>query len=150
MNGTVVVDANIVFSWLVPVDYSPQSQVLRQNLEVSRTRVVAPHLIRSEVTNALHRQVVQGNIPLERALEIVRRCLEQDMDLVEADDLYPQALELASSLRLPAAYDCHYLALAESLNCEFWTADRRFYNSANQSHPRVRWIGELRPEATAG
>ena len=149
MNGTVVVDANIVFSWLVPVDYSPQSRILRQNWESSRTRIAAPHLIRSEVTNAIHRQVAQGNITIDGGVELVLRFLEQNIDVVEDPNLYRQALELASALGLPAAYDCHYLALAEILDCELWTADRRFYNAASNSNPRVHWIGELLPEATA-
>ncbi len=149
MNGTIVVDANIVFSWLVPVDYSPQSRILRQNWELGRTRIAAPYLIRSEVTNAIHRQVTQGNITVDGAVELVLRFLEQDIDVIEDRGLYRQALELASALGLPAAYDCHYLALARILDCELWTADRRFYNAANNSHPRVRWIGELPSEATA-
>ena len=149
MNGTVVADANIVVSWLIPVDYSPQAHALRQTWEQGCTRIAAPCLLRSEVANAIHRYVVQQIITLDRALELIDRFLEQDIEIIEAPNLCRQALELSSALNQRAAYDCHYLALAQSLNCEFWTADRRFYNTANQSYPRVRWIGEFRPEATA-
>ena len=37
----------------------------------------------------------------------------------------------------------HYLALAESPDCEFWTADHRFYNHASPGFNRVRWTGEV-------
>lgn len=37
----------------------------------------------------------------------------------------------------------HYLALAEALDCELWTADERFYRAASSGHTRVRWIGSF-------
>ena len=39
-----------------------------------------------------------------------------------------------------AAYDSFYLALAESLDCELWTADKKLVNAADQSW--VKLIGE--------
>ena len=52
-------------------------------------------------------------------------------------------MELASELRLGAVYDAYYLALAESLACELWTADRRFHRiAANASYP-VHWVGDF-------
>jgi len=39
-------------------------------------------------------------------------------------------LDLAARFSLPAIYDAHYLALAERLGSEFWTADRRLGQAA--------------------
>ena len=55
-----------------------------------------------------------------------------------------RAFELATRFRRPAAYDAHYLALAEHLACPFWTADERLYNSVRDSFPLIRWLGDLR------
>ena len=49
----------------------------------------------------------------------------------------------ASQLKQNAAYDTHYLALAESFGCELWTTDERFYRTASPSIDNVRWTGEL-------
>ena len=58
--------------------------------------------------------------------------------------IHTRAIELAGDLGQGAAYDSHYLALAEFLECDMWTADGRFYRSAGRGIERVRWIGELR------
>ena len=52
-------------------------------------------------------------------------------------DLLLRALELARQLSLPAAYDAHYLALAEWLGGEYWTADGRLFRAAQPSFPWV-------------
>ena len=60
----------------------------------------------------------------------------------EPEGMYDRALALALGLNQSSAYDTAYLALAESLSCEMWTADRRFARSAGTRFPQVRWIGE--------
>ena len=65
-----------------------------------------------------------------------------------------QALEIAHRFAQGAIYDSQYLALADYLDCELWTADERFWNSTKAAFPRVHWIGEVvipepREETTA-
>ena len=64
-------------------------------------------------------------------------------DLVEPPGLHTKAIELAAELGQNTAYDTHYLALAEMLDCEVWTADEHFFRSSAVDFPRVRWIGQL-------
>lgn len=54
--------------------------------------------------------------------------------------LHQQALKIATTYRLPATYDAHYLALAERLNIELWTADRRLFNAV---HSSLIWVKML-------
>lgn len=55
--------------------------------------------------------------------------------------LHVSALEFAERFRLRAAYDAHYLALADHLRCEFWTGDRKLFNAVASELPWVRLIG---------
>ena len=52
-------------------------------------------------------------------------------------------MELADQLQQGAVYDAHYLALAESLGCDLWTADARFSRAAGSGSVNVNWIGDL-------
>jgi predicted nucleic acid-binding protein len=52
------------------------------------------------------------------------------------------ALEFATRFNRPKAYDAQYLALADLLGCELWTADRRLVSAVGDKLPWVRWIGE--------
>jgi predicted nucleic acid-binding protein len=52
-------------------------------------------------------------------------------------DLHQLALVLADRFSLPAAYDAHYLALAEWLGGEFWTADQRLVSAVQAALPWV-------------
>ncbi len=56
--------------------------------------------------------------------------------------LHRRALRLAGSLALPAICDAHHLALAEVLDAEFWTADRRLVHAVCETLPWVHLPGE--------
>ncbi len=56
-------------------------------------------------------------------------------------ELHRQALKIAQRYNLPATYDAHYLALAERLGIEFWTADRRLFNAVRSS---LSWVNLVR------
>ena len=50
------------------------------------------------------------------------------------------AFDWTVRLKRAAAYDSFYLALAETMECELWTAEKRLCNAVDQ--PWVRWAGE--------
>ncbi|MCC7165263.1 MAG: hypothetical protein IT331_22375 [Anaerolineae bacterium] len=42
----------------------------------------------------------------------------------------------------PTTYDTVFLALAQLLECDMWTADRKFYNATRLRASEVKWIGD--------
>jgi predicted nucleic acid-binding protein len=56
------------------------------------------------------------------------------------EQLHRRALALAERFSLPAAYDAHYLALADWLGGEFWTADRKLVRAVGDELPWVRVV----------
>ena len=78
---------------------------------------------------------------VEAAVHLLEGMLASGIELREPPRVHSRALELAEQLGQGAAYDAHYLALAETLDCELWTADERFYRAVVSDHSNVRWIG---------
>ena len=144
MASYVVVDASLVVKWLVTEEPSDEALTLLGSWNVESVRIAAPSLIRFEVANVMHRKIARGDIGATSATEHMTRLLTLPIELRDVPELHERAIELAGELGQGAAYDTHYLALAEFLECDMWTADGRFYRSAGRGTDRVRWIGELR------
>ena len=141
MSGFVVVDASLTLKWLVEEEHSDQAHAILQFWESQDMTRAAPHLMPFEAANALHRRVVRGELTVEAAADLIASLMSSRIELHEAPELHRRALELASRLDQGAAYDAHYLALAEILDCELWTADKRFFLVASNVSDNVHWVG---------
>lgn len=83
------------------------------------------------------------------AADAFEQFLRFGVTLLPGDDasqaaLHHRALEIANRYDLSATYDAHYVALAESLGCELWTADQRLLRRLGPQMPSVRWIADYR------
>ena len=142
----VCVDAHIVVMIVAPERQRPLALSLWQSWLMQDREIIAPRLLAYEVTSALWRKTVQGILALEDARRAVQAALNMRITLLDPPNLSEQAFELAARFRRPAAYDAHYLALAEQLRCPFWTADERLYNATHADFPHIRWLGNYQPE----
>ena len=139
-----VVDASLAIKWLVEEEYSDEARALSRGWESSGVNTAAPAILMpAEVANALHRRIIRGELDPQTAARLLDDLLAFGIELLAPPEIHGGALRAASQICQGAVYDSHYLALAEYLDCELWTADRRFYRSARRSFPdRIRWIGE--------
>jgi len=138
------VDANLV----VRLVADPADTVVRRLWEGwgdTRRQVTAPHLLYYEVTNALYRYQQMGLMTESSVRAALEAALALPLDLCGEDNLHQHALDLARRFSLPAAYDAHYLALAEQLGAEFWTADGPL---ARTVQPALPWVHLVRPSPT--
>jgi predicted nucleic acid-binding protein len=104
------------------------------------SEVVAPTLLLFEVTNVIHRYRHAQLITTATAEACLEACLRLPIRLLSGAELHLQALRLASALKLPAAYDAHYLAAAKSVEAEFWTADARLARLVGNALPWVHLV----------
>ena len=146
MDDFVVVDASLAVKWLVAENYTEDARELRDAWQRERIRLAAPYFMPTEVSNVLHRYVVRGGLTVLEAMSLMDRILDMRIEKYDEAQIYTRAIELASQLEQGSVYDCHYLALAEFLDCDFWTDDRRFSRAAGRNGiDQVRWIGDFLP-----
>lgn len=140
MNSSwLCVDANLVIRLVAdPADES--IQYLWEQWDSERRQLAAPTLLYYEVANALHRYQKLGFMGAASVQLAFKAALALPLELHGEPDLHWRALDLANRLSLPAAYDAHYLALAELLEGEFWTADRRLARTVQSSLPWVHLV----------
>jgi len=133
------VDANLVIHLVAdPADKSIQSWWEQRDSE--GRQLAAPTLLPYEVANALYRYQRLGYISTSAVELAFKAALALPLELHGEPDLHWRALELANRLSLPAVYDAHYLALAELLEGEFWTADRGLARAVQSSLPWVHLV----------
>ena len=138
-----VVDASLAVKWLVEEEDSEKAHALSSHWADSGVKVAAPYVMLAEVSNALHRKVVGGEIALESATGILENLSAHEIEFQNPPNIHAGALRLADRLDQGAVYDSIYLALAERLDCELWTADRRFYRAARGFSDRIRRLGDF-------
>ena len=60
--------------------------------------------------------------------------------LFSMTNLVKRARQIARQFGQPQIYDSLYAALAELRGCEFWTADKRFYDAVKGGLPFVKYL----------
>ena len=136
----VCVDASLVVALVTVEIWSEKAFALWRQWVQEGVQVVAPALLRYETTSALRRKVVRGAISLLHARRALEETRSLDIEFFDPPELLLHAFDLAARFNRPAAYDAHYLALADMLKSEFWTADERLYNAVRQGFPYIHWV----------
>ena len=143
MNSTICVDASILLKLIVDEPGSDEVDALWRSWIDKDARVIAPSLLRYEITAVLRKKVYRKQLSQEIAGAALSAALSlATVECVDMPDLHPRALEIACQYDLPTAYDAHYLALAEIWNGVFWTADRRLYHHLGEKLHYIRCLGQ--------
>src|SRR6266480_7110174 len=144
MTDSVVVDASLALKWVLSEADSNTAIALLQTWNIDKIEIIAPALFTYEATNILYRQVVTNKLSYEEVSKLLTRLLSIGilLNFVQHREISIRAMELAHRFGLHAAYDAHYLALAEHEKCEYWTADSRLCNAVRDQLPWVRQLSE--------
>ncbi len=103
----------------------------------------APGLWWYEVTSVIHRYRFASLLTDEVAYQALG-LLTSSLGVQQVNVSMRSAFDWATRLRQKAAYDGSYLAAAEQLSAELWTADHALVNNAQQAGVSwVHWMGEL-------
>ena len=140
-----MIDASLAAMWALPESNTHQAFSLARQWAQEGTRLIAPCLMLTEVTNAIYKRVLRAEIEPSIAIAALHVIMEFGIEIQEEPGLHSRAITLAHQLKRTNTYDCHYLALAEIHDCLLWTGDERFYNSVKKTFHRLKWIGNFEP-----
>jgi len=141
MARLLVIDASLALKLILPNPLQAHLETLVMEWKGEGCELYAPTLWLYEITSALCKAVHFGALTVEEAQRALTLAQSLSVQLIPPDDAQALlAFDWTVNLDRAAAYDRFYLALAEALRGELWTADRKLYNAVAQ--PWVRWTGE--------
>lgn len=143
-SSPVCCDASIVVRLITGADGGAAGDLWARWRTEGR-QVIAPVLLRYEVANAFHRLLYAGRASEAGATEYLQTALALPIDYRDDTALHRRAVEIARRFNRPAAYDAHYLAVAQEAGAEFWTTDERLFNAVRHE---FFWINLVKSRQT--
>jgi predicted nucleic acid-binding protein len=144
-SGLIVIDASAAVKAILPNPLQAHCMALVQTF--AGKQPAAPALWAYETTSAIAKAFHFGEITESEARRSLEKLETLGVRLFVPDaDQNRAAFDWTLKLKRASAYDSYYLVLAQSLECDFWTADKRLFHALNDAHLSwLHWIGEMAP-----
>jgi predicted nucleic acid-binding protein len=117
-----------------------KARQLVRDCVVNSIVLIAPPFFVSEVDTAVRKRVythaftvAQGNIAYSNLDKVA-------VKILTVSGLRQRARVIAEQFNQRTVYDATYAALADLRGCEFWTADKPFYDAVKAGLPFVRYL----------
>lgn len=145
----ICADASLAIKWLLGDEEHAERALALLEATLDRgDEIVAPPFLPVEITNILRQRMRRQGMSRARAGALLRHFLAIPITFTTPAGLYEAALTLADTYDLGAVYDAHYVAVAQAVGCDLWTADRRLVRALSPDLALVRWIGDYHAGAT--
>lgn len=126
--------------WFVAEHDSDRARLLRSRARNNNENLIAPSHMTAEVASAVYKRVQQGGLQTSEAVRIVGALEKVVIESVMPPGILGRAIEVASEFDLKWIYDAFYVALAEIVGCDLWTADEALHAAVRDTHPNVRLL----------
>jgi predicted nucleic acid-binding protein len=101
-------------------------------------------LFEYETESVIQTKLWLGLVTLAEADFALQALAAVGVQPINQPDAVKRAREIARQFNQPKIYDALYAALAELRGCEFWTADKAFYEAVNAALPFVKYLPDYR------
>lgn len=138
----LIVDASVVVKWVIEEEDADRAEtILVDGLSGVQPLAGPPHML-GEVLNTIYQRARSidptKHIGRDVAADAVQRILEAPVELMSPPGLYERAIGFALAYHLPTIYDSLYVALAQMVGGQLWTADLRLLRAIGDAAPWVR------------
>jgi len=128
MNSTVIVDASVALSWILPGEKTNKTILLRDYaVENGDVKLLVPTIFWYEVANVLWGAVKRKRIVQSEAIEGLRALLDFRIDTAATDPTVIISISFAQNV---AVYDSAYLSVANIYDATLWTIDKSLVKAA--------------------
>ena len=137
------VDASVAVKWAVKGEpFRAKARSLLRDSGASGIKLIAPPYFTGEVDSAIRKQVFDGKMIAAEAQKAYAILDATPVEIVDMPGARQRAREIAEQFNQRFVYDATYAALAELRGCEFWTADKLFYNAVKAVLSFVKYLSD--------
>ncbi len=132
----IITDSGIVIKWCVSEFDSAQAKLIYDEYEAGRLEFLAPSLLPAEVGNIIWKKRIFQSLSEINAEDAIKIYQQVAFTLTQISLLFDDAYQIAIKYKR-TFYDSLYLALSVRENCEFVTADEKFYNAVRANFSNI-------------
>ncbi len=135
------VDASLGLKWVIRGE--PWRKKARRFLcdsIVAGIVLIAPPLFEYEMESVLQGRLQSGTMTINETNTALVRLSAIGVQILTHPDMTKHARKIARQFNQPNIYDSLYAALSELRGCEFWTADKAFYDAVKARLSFVKYL----------
>jgi len=135
------VDTSIAVKWFIKGESFRQKalKLLRESQAAGIT-LIAPPLFEMETDSVIQTRVVEGKTTPAVADQTLAILDTAPVAITTHPRLRQKAREIARQFNQRKVYDATYAALAELRGCDFWTADKIFFDAVKSVLTFVKYL----------
>lgn len=135
------IDASVGVKWVIKGEpFRGKAQKLLKESLAGGITLIAPPLFEYETESVIQTKAVRRLVTAADADLALQALTAIGVQLINHPDAVKRAREIARRFNQPKIYDSLYAALAELRGCEFWTADKAFYDAVKAALPFVKYL----------
>jgi predicted nucleic acid-binding protein len=131
-----VLDSSVAAKWVLREQDSDKANALRAGFRLGIHEFLSPDFFTVEAAHTLTRAERQNRILVGEAKPLLLDILATPPVFVPFQPFMLRAVDISSKMRI-GVYDCVYVALAESEQCEFITADDTLVRNLQAAFPFI-------------
>lgn len=137
----VCVDANVIVKPALSGEaYRAKARKFIKDCGAAGAVMIAPPVFESELDSIIRKRVFAGELTLAQSRLAYGVLDSMPVQTITHPKLRKRAREIAEQFNQKHVYDSTYAALAELRGCEFWTADKAFYDAVKAALPFVKYL----------
>jgi predicted nucleic acid-binding protein len=135
------VDASVAIKWVIVGEaWRKKARKLLRDSIASGIDLIAPPLYEYEKQSVLQWRLHSHELILDEVDIAITRLSVINAQIVTHPTMLSRARQIARQFNQPRIYDSVYAALAELRGCEFWTADKAFFEAVQSTLPFVKYL----------